>query len=137
MNVLPYTLYEKRGRRYYPVHEYDPKVMDSYPKGFHLVHVQPGSTSIRYHVEPDVPTLLAAAKLLEDAMAEAMRDRSKWESTKALTEPQLKAYKAFEKAMGCNIYNLQSASAHDIIQAGIKVLMDSLKESSDGCTSLT
>ncbi|MEY2854624.1 MAG: hypothetical protein RL030_1756 [Pseudomonadota bacterium] len=67
------TLYEKRGRRYVPVGQYDPAVMDGLPLGAHLICVTPGITSTRYHVEPDQASLLAALAQHREAISDGLR----------------------------------------------------------------
>ena len=68
--------YEKIGRRYHPVYEYDSVLLDSFPKGAHLVLVYPGGQSRRYNVEPNYAALIAAGRVAEDAMSEAVRKAS-------------------------------------------------------------
>lgn len=129
-----YVLYEKRGRRYYPVSEYDPKVTDAFPEGFTLVHVKPGSTSYRFRVDPAVPELLAAARIMEDAMLEAMHKAAKYKPEPVpVTEEEREAWKHLEavleknEAAGSRMLRLWGCSANDMIEAGIKVLEDHLK----------
>lgn len=122
-----YTLYEKRGRRYIPVQQYDSKIMDSFTKGFTMVHVEPGVSSYRYNIDPAIPEVLAAVKLLQDAMAKAMRDKSRWTPNRPLTKKQKALYDAYAESMGNDIYLLQSASAYDVVEAGTKILMDYFK----------
>ena len=43
--------YEKKGRRYVPVAEYDNDFMDSLTKGTHLVMSYPGGTSRRFNIK--------------------------------------------------------------------------------------
>ena len=38
--------YEKIGRRYRPVAEYDSDLLDSFPKGSHLICVYPGGNPV-------------------------------------------------------------------------------------------
>ena len=71
------TLYEKRGRRYYPVAEYSPEVMDSMPDGYHLVRVKPGESFTRYSVDPNTAPVLAAITEHHDALLDAMREAAK------------------------------------------------------------
>lgn len=130
-----YVLYEKRGRRYYPVSEYDPKVTDAFPAGFTLVHVKPGCTSYRFNVSPAVPEVLAAARLLEDAMLKAMHEAAKYKPDPIpVTEEEQAAWKhleaILEKNEGVNrrMLRLWGCSANDMIAAGIKVLEDYVKE---------
>ena len=52
--------YEKVGRRYVPVAEYDNEFMDSFTKGNHLVMCYPGGSSRRFNIQPDYAALIAA-----------------------------------------------------------------------------
>lgn len=142
-----YVLYEKRGRRYYPVSEYDPKVTDAFPEGFTLVHVTPGSSSYRFGVDPEVPELLAAARLLEDAMLDAMHTAAKYKPDPVpVTAEERDAWKHLEAVLEKNesrdmrFLRLWGCSAHDMVEAGIKVLEDHLKakrSNYSGCYSTT
>lgn len=130
-----YVLYERRGRRYHPVSEYDPKVTDAFPEGFTLVHVKPGCSSYRFGVSPAVPELLAAAKILEDAMLNAMHEAAKYKPEPIpATEEEREAWKHLEAVLeknegaGRRMLRLWGCSAHDMIAAGIKVLEDYVKE---------
>jgi len=66
------TLYTKRGRRYYPVAEYDPEAIDMLPNGSHLVTVSPGNRIITYQVDPDHAGLLAALQAHEKTLMTAV-----------------------------------------------------------------
>jgi len=68
--------YEKRGRRYIPVSEYDNDLMDSFSKGTHLVMVYPGGASRRYNIDPNYATMIAAGRVAEEAMIRAMHKAS-------------------------------------------------------------
>jgi hypothetical protein len=50
--------YEKIGRKYVPVSEYDGDYHLSFPKGNHLVMCYPGGSSRRFNVEPALAALL-------------------------------------------------------------------------------
>jgi len=63
------TLYQKRGRRYYPAAEYAP---DSFPSGHHLVICVPGMRVTRYRIDPPYADLLAAAEAARMAMEKAL-----------------------------------------------------------------
>ena len=121
---MKYTLYEKIGRKYKPVQEYDSKVMDSLPAGFHLIFVQPGSKSYKFNVEPDNIELMAAAKIMEEGMITALQDESVFKPCKKLTQKQADLYKAYSDSMGPELYSLSRNSAWGIIQKGIEVLLD-------------
>jgi len=130
-----YVLYEKRGRRYYPISEYDSKVTDAFPEGFTLVHVKPGVESRNYHVTPAVPEVLAAAKLLEDAMLDAMHKAAKYKPEPIpVAEEEREAWNKLEaileknESMERRSLRLWGCSAHDMVQAGVKVLEEYLRE---------
>ena len=58
--------YEKVGRKYVPVAEYDSDYLDAFPKGSTLVICHPGGQSRRYNIDPDYAALIAAARVAED-----------------------------------------------------------------------
>jgi hypothetical protein len=89
--------YEKVGRRYKPVAEYDNDLMDSFHKGNHLVMVYPGGTSRRFNIDPAMAPMIAAGRVAEDAMCKAMMDASELRPQRTpLTEGQQRAWKAMQ-----------------------------------------
>jgi hypothetical protein len=68
--------YEKRGRKYVPVMEYDEDLMDGLPYGNHMIMVYPGGQSTRYNINPALAPMIAAGRVAEDWMSEAVRDAS-------------------------------------------------------------
>jgi len=64
--------YEKRGRRYMPVSEYDSELFNSMSKGNHLVMCYPGGHSIRYDINPNHAAMIAAGRVAEFAMTDAL-----------------------------------------------------------------
>jgi hypothetical protein len=65
--------YEKQGRRYVPEAEYDNELLDSFPKGNHLVMCYPGGSSRRFNIDPNYAAMIAAGRVAEDAVCDAMR----------------------------------------------------------------
>jgi hypothetical protein len=59
--------YRKVGSRYKPVSEYDHNLLDSFPKGNHLVMCYPGGQSRRFNINPALAPMIAAGRLAEDA----------------------------------------------------------------------
>lgn len=115
--------YEKIGRRYHPVHEYDSDLLDSFPKGSHLVLVYPGGSSRRFNVEPNHAALIAAARVAEDAMSEAIRKASEMRPQRTpITEQQQQAWKKLAQAFGDDLATLNINCARDIAEAGLKAL---------------
>ena len=117
--------YEKRGRRYVPVAEYDSELVDSFPKGNHLVMCYPGGRSIRYNVDPALAPMIAASRVAEDSVTKAVHDASKLRPRqKELTIEQQRAWKRLIKLLGDDAYGLQINSARDIAEAGLKAMVE-------------
>jgi len=117
--------YEKVGRKYVPVSVYDSDYLDSFPKGSHLVICYPGGQSRRYNIDPAYAALIAAARVAEDAMMQAMTKASELKPKHTpITECQRKAWKKLAKEFGEEIATLSGASSYDITQAGLKALGD-------------
>jgi hypothetical protein len=119
------SFYKKVGRRYVPVYKYDSQLLDSFPKGHHLITVNPGSGSTHYNVEPAYAALLAASLIAEEKMCDAMREKSESRPQKRLlTEEQRQAWQNLAKALGDDLATLQTPSALDVIRAGTKALQE-------------
>jgi ABC-type branched-subunit amino acid transport system substrate-binding protein len=117
--------YEKVGKRYVPVAEYDSDYLDSFPKGNHIVMCYPGGQSRRFNIDPDYAALIAAGRVAEDAMCDAMRKASELKPKQTpITEGQRKAWKKLAKEFGDELATLNGASSYDIAQAGIKALQE-------------
>jgi hypothetical protein len=117
--------YEKVGRKYVPVAEYNSDYLDSFGKGTHLVMSYPGGQSRRYNIDPDYAGLIAASRVAEDAMCKAIQVASELKPRQTpITEGQRKAWKKLAKELGDDLCTLQGSSAHDIAEAGIKALQD-------------
>lgn len=118
------VFYEKVGRKYVPVREYDSLLMESFPKGAHLVITHPGGRSTRYNVDPDYAGLIAAGQVAENVMTKAMQMASELKPRQTpITPAQQRAWKKLAKEFGDELCTLQGASAHDIAQAGINALL--------------
>lgn len=117
--------YKKVGRRYKPVYEYDSVLLDGFPKGNHLVMCYPGGQSRRYNIEPNHVALIAAARVAEDAMCEAIRKASEMRPQKTpITPEQQKAWKKLAKEFGDDLATLHTTSARDIAEAGINAIIN-------------
>lgn len=115
--------YEKVGRKYVPVAEYDSNWMDSFHKGTHLLMVYPGGQSRRFNIEPDYAGLIAASRVAEDAMCKALNKASELRPARTpITPAQQRAWKKLAKEFGDELFTLNGASIHDIAEAGITAL---------------
>jgi hypothetical protein len=115
--------YIKEGRRYRPVAEYDSDLMDSFPKGNHLVMCYPGGVSRRFNIDPNHAAMIAAGRVAEDAMCRAMMDASELKPQQTpLTEGQRRAWRKLAKEFGDELCTLQGASTRDIVESGVKAM---------------
>lgn len=116
------TLYEKRGRRYYPVAQrYDHDVL---PFGSWLVTTSPCSASMCRVVEPARAEFLAAARLAHDAMVERMSKASELRPSQApITQRQRDLLDQLE-ATGFSTTVWSRASLYEIADAGINAVED-------------
>lgn len=116
--------YEKVGRRYKPVAEYDSEYLDSFPKGTHLVMCYPGGQSRRFNIDPNHAAMIAAGRSAEDAICDALRKASEMKPVRTpITEGQRRAWKKLAKEFGDDLATLSLGCARDIAEAGIKAQM--------------
>ena len=117
--------YEKVGRKYVPVQEYDEYLMDSFPKGSHLVMCYPAGKSTVYNVDPNYAAMIAAGRVAADAMCVAIGQASQYQKdkySKPLNKKQLAAWNNFIEVMGESGRVVHSNSIRDIAEAGVKAL---------------
>jgi hypothetical protein len=115
--------YEKVGRRYVPVHEYDSDLLDSFPQGAHLVMSYPGGSSRRHNIDPNYAAMIAAGRVAEEAMCQAMQKASELRPQQTpITPAQQRAWRKLAKEFGDELCTLQGASTHDIVEAGLQAM---------------
>ena len=117
--------YEKIGRKYVPVSEYDSTLLDAFPKGDHLVSVYPGGSSRRFRIDPAFAPMIAAGRYAEDAMSKALVRASELRPhKKPITEKQRKAWDNLAKAFGDDRYYVELPSAREVTEAGVKAMQE-------------
>ena len=115
--------YEKVGRRYVPVAEYDNDFLDSFPKGNHLVMSYPGGTSRRFNIDPNYAAMIAAGRVAEDAICEQLRKQAEMKPQRTpITLGQKKAWEKLAKEFGDELCPLSHGSARDLAEAAVKAL---------------
>jgi len=115
--------YEKRGRRYVPVAENDYDMFEALPKGSHLVLCYPGGKSTRYNINPNYAAMIAAGRVAEDAMSEAIRDASEMRpKTRTLTPEQKAAWEHLIEVFGDDARMLHWPSTRDIAETAVKAM---------------
>lgn len=117
--------YEKQGRRYVPVAEYDNEWFDSLPKGDHLISVYPGGSSRRYKIDPAFAPMIAAGRYAEEAMCSMLIKASEMRPRKTpLTTGQKQAWNDLVDKFGDDGRYLEWASAREVAEAGVKAMAD-------------
>ena len=115
--------YERVGRKYVPVAEYDNDLLDAFTKGTHLVQVYPGGSSRRYNIDPAYAPMIAAGRVAEDAICRAISKAGELRPKQTLlTEGQRKAWAKLAKEMGDELCTLHGLSVHDCAEAGVKAM---------------
>lgn len=116
--------YEKIGRKYVPVAEYDNDLLDAFTKGTHLVQVYPGGASRRYNIDPAYAPMIAAGRVAEDAICKAISKASDLRPKQTpITLGQKKAWEKLAKEFGDELCTLHGLSVHDCAEAGVKAMM--------------
>lgn len=116
--------YEKQGRRYVPVAEYDNEWMDSFPKGTHLVMCHPGGSSRRFNIDPDYAAMIAAGRVAKDAICAAMSKADEIQPPRrAMTEAERDAWNNLIAVWGDEARSLHRSTIRDIAEAGVKAMM--------------
>lgn len=119
------VFYEKVGRRYIPVKEYNTEWLDSFRKGAHLIICYPGGKSVRHNIDPNYAAMIAAGRTAEDAMCQAMVKASELKPSKQpITLEQKLAWENLAKAFGQDMYTLNGTSVNDVVQAGIAAMQE-------------
>jgi hypothetical protein len=117
--------YEKIGRKYVPVAEYDNDFLDSFPKGNHLVMSYPGGVSRRFNIDPNYAAMIAAGRVAEDAICKAISKASELRPQKTpITVGQKRAWEKLAKEFGDELCTLTGLSVHDCAEAGVKAMME-------------
>ena len=117
--------YKKVGRRYRAVHEYDQILMDSFPKGSHLVICYPGGQSTRYNINPAYAPMIAAGRVAGDKISEALRKASDLRPKRApITEGQQRAWENLVKEFGEDARMLEWPSAREVAEEAVKAMQE-------------
>lgn len=117
--------YEKVGRRYRPVSEYDSTLMDSFPRGTHLIQVYPGGKSTRYNVDPNHAAMIAAGRVARDAISRRLMEASDLRlPQKPLTDQQRDAWENLVRVFGDSARRLEWPSAYEVAEAAVNAMQD-------------
>lgn len=117
--------YERVGRRYVPVYEYDSDLLSGLPRGDHLISVYPGGSSTRCGIQANYAALIAAARVAEDTMCRALYEASEIRRNRdpdPLTPEQKAAWEHVIQVFGDGARQLNWPSAAEVARAGIAAL---------------
>lgn len=120
--------YEKVGRRYKPVSEYDNDLLDAFPKGTHLVMCYPGGSSRRFNIDPNYAALIAAGRVAEDAISKKIMDvteirrQQRHETKTPLTASQRAAWDNLVAEFGPDAKQLEWPSAREAAEDAVKAM---------------
>jgi len=118
------VFYEKVGRKYVPVAEYDYYFGESLPVGTHLIDVRPTSTSRQFRICPAHAPLIAAGLTAKDAMLTAMtKEDTVKPRRQPMTEQEQAAWQNLIDVWGESGRCLGSSSLDSIAQAGVDALI--------------
>lgn len=117
--------YEKVGRKYVPVKEYDSELLDSFPQGNHLVMCFPSGKSRRFNIDPNYAAMIAAGRIAEETISKALVKASDLRPSKRpITPEQRKAWDDLTKAFGNEMHMLQWPSAREAAEEAVKAMQD-------------
>ena len=124
--------YEKIGRRYVPVSEYDSNLLDAFPKGTHIVICYPGGQSTRYNIDPNYAAMIAAGRVAEDAISSSImkateirrQTRRDNDGKTPLTDEQRAAWENLIRVFGDDARQLEWPSVRECAEAGVKAMQD-------------
>jgi hypothetical protein len=118
--------YEKVGRKYIPVSEYNSEMSDSFTRGNHLVMSYPGGRSVRYNIDPAYAPMIAAGRVCEDVISKAImqaHETRPYQNT-ALTNEQQIAWNNLMDVMGDRGRYLEWPSAREITDSAVKAMSE-------------
>ncbi len=117
--------YEKKGRRYVPVSEYDSDYLDSFPKGNHLVMCYPGGASRRFNIDPNYAAMIAAGRVAEDAICRKIQEATELRPmNREIDEETNRKWKKFIATIPEDFrFMFTHGSARDAAEAGVQAMM--------------
>ena len=116
--------YVKRGRRYIPHSTYSSEFCDSFPKGTHLVQSYPGGSMRRFNIDPAYAPMIAAGRVAEDAISEAiMKANELRPQTAPITPAAQRAWMKLKKELG-NDAMLTRGSAREAAEQAVKAMAE-------------
>ncbi len=108
-----------------PVSEYDSDLMSSMPKGNHLIMSYPGGASSRYNIDPNYAAMIAAGRVAEDAICQAIYEQSEAKpKQRPVTKRQKAAWEEMKAAFSDELFSVTFSSTRDLAEAGIRAMQE-------------
>jgi hypothetical protein len=99
--------------------------MDAMPKGTHMIQVYPGGKLTRYNIDPNHAAMIAAGRIAEEKISEAIRNASDLRPRKSpLTEGQRRAWQKLSKEFGDEVHVLEWPSAREVAEKAVQAMID-------------
>ena len=115
--------YEKVGRKYVPVSEYDSDLLSALPKGTHVIMSYPGGKSTHYNIDPAYAPMIAAGRVAEDKISEVIRKATDLRPrSKPITVKQKEAWENLVKEFGEEARMLEWPSAREACEVAVKAM---------------
>jgi hypothetical protein len=123
------VFYEKVGRKYVPVSEYDEHLLNAFPKGTHVTVCYPGGQSTRYNIDPNYAAMIAAGRVAEDAISKRIMDASELrlqrkDRERQLTEKERAAWNNLIAVFGDSARQLEWPSVREVAEEGVKAMQE-------------
>ena len=116
--------YVKKGRCYVPHSTYSSEFCDSFPQGTHLVQSYPGGSMRRFNIDPAYAPMIAAGRVAEDAISNAlMKANDLRPQTAPITPAAQKAWMKLKKELG-NEAMLTRGSAREAAELAVKAMAE-------------
>jgi len=116
--------YEKVGRRFVPVSEWNSQILDAFPKGNHVVVCDPGGgSSRRYNIDPAYAPMIAAGRVAETAVTNAIVNAMELRPKKQpITAHQRKLWNELARSFKNDDYALIRPAAIEAGEAAVKAM---------------
>jgi hypothetical protein len=100
-------------------------MLDSFPKGTHIVMCYPGGQSRRYNIDPNYAAMIAAGRVAEDTICSAMIKADEVQPPrKALTEAERDAWNNLIAVWGDEARSLRRTCVRDVAEAAVQAMQD-------------
>jgi len=84
----------------------------------------PGGQSTRYRIDPNYAAMIAAGRLVEDAICAVIYQESEAKpKEQPITERQRLAWEEMKAAFGDDLYSLTFSSTRDLAEAGVQAMI--------------